>query len=126
MCIHYILLKVITACACTYIFCKQKNYWIIMRLFLCLPLGIRVESRTAKIYEHSNNNWQVSWMQPHYMHPSIQKLRVWINSEATEQMNSVLRRIGKSTTYMNPRLFLKTLSFFVGYHNFKAISRPNK
>ena len=49
-----------------------------------------------------------------------------INSEAAEQVNSVLRRIGKSTTFMNPKLFLKTLSFFVGYHNFKAISKCNK
>ena len=43
-----------------------------------------------------------------------------INSEAAEQTNSVLRRVGNSTTYMNPELFMKTISYFMGYQNIIA------
>lgn len=45
-----------------------------------------------------------------------------INSEAAEQTNSVLRRVGNSTTYMNPQLFMKTISYFMGYQNIIAKS----
>ena len=102
----------------------------IIRLFLCLPqeyglnrellrfMNIRIT--TDRFHECNHTTCTPAFRSSEYDSDTR------INSEAAEQMNSVLRRIGKSTTYMSPKLFLKTLSFFVGYHNFKAKSKWNK
>ena len=45
------------------------------------------------------------------------------NTEAAEQVNACLRRIGKSTTFMNPKLFMRSLTIFMAYHNLKSNKR---
>ena len=43
-----------------------------------------------------------------------------VNSEAAEQTNSVLRRVASSTTFINPKLYIKSLTLFMAYQNLKS------
>ena len=41
------------------------------------------------------------------------------NTQAAEQVNKNLRRIGKSAVYMNPEMYMRSLTIFMAYNNVK-------
>lgn len=89
--------------------CKLKEYGLNRELARFLNIQIT----TDRFHECNHTTCTDSFKS------SVYEANKHINTEAAEQTNSVLRRIGNSTTYMNPELFLKVLSFFMAYQNIK-------
>ena len=89
--------------------CKLKEYGLNRELARFLNIQIT----TDRFHECNHTTCTDSFKS------SVYETNKHVNTEAAEQTNSVLRRIGNSTTYMNPELFLKVLSFFMAYQNIK-------
>ena len=49
---------------------------------------------------------------------------VKINTEACEQTNSLLRRVAHSTTFMSPKLYMRSLTLFLADLNLCAKNKP--
>ena len=96
--------------------CKLKEFGLNRELQRFMKLQIT----TDKFHEPNHKACSTAFRSSKY-----DELRN-VNTEACEQTNSVLRSIGSSTTYMSPKLYMKTLTFFLAYQNYKANDKASK
>ena len=69
---------------------------------------------TDRFHECIHSTYSASFKSPKY------NSLVNINSESCEQTNSILRRIAHSTTYMSPKLYMRSLTLFLADLNLCA------
>ena len=85
------------------------------------PLNlVKIKNRFGSIQTNPQAN---AWWVGHIFF--LKKLYFWytlvnINSESCEQTNSILRRIAHSTTYMSPKLYMRSLTLFLADLNLCA------
>ena len=89
--------------------CKLKEFGLNRKL----ERFLKIQITTDRFHECNHTACTDSFKS------SLYETSKHVNTEAAEQVNSVLRRLGSSTTFMNPQLFIKTLSFFMAYQIMK-------
>ena len=93
--------------------CKLKEYGLNREL----ARFMKIQITTDNFHEENHTTCSSSFKSSQY--DGLNK----VNTEAAEQTNSILRRISSSTTFMSPELYMKSLTFFMGYQNMKSNSK---
>ena len=87
--------------------CKTKEFGLNRETRRFMELQITID----KFHQNNHTSCGESFKSSEYI--SLNQA----NTQACEQTNSKLRRIASSCTYMNPDLYMRAISFYLGYQN---------